>query len=379
MVWKIPLFKSYWDKEDIKAVSTVIKRGTYWATGPEIQEFERVVASFIGRKYALAFNSGTSALHALLLAHNIKNKEVIVPSFTFIATANTVILAGGKPVFAETEPETYGLDVQDVKKKITKKTKAIMQLHYGGFPGRDTEKLRELADEKNILLLEDAAESFGAMMGGKKVGSFGKSSMFSFCQSKAISTGEGGVIVTDSEEIFEKCKLIRSHGRVEEGEDYFSSIGDNDYVDVGYNFRLASMNAALGLSQLKKLKKIVERRRKIANYMTSHLSKIRYVTVPKELPGHFSIYQMYTIQLKNKHMRDKLQKYLAKKGIMSKVYFNPIHLKSFYKKKYRYKEGSLPQTEELSNRILNIPLFPTMKRQEASYLINSIKEFFTFS
>lgn len=376
MDWKIPLFKTYSDQDDIEAVSRVIQRGTYWACGKEIIDFENAVANYLGTKYVLAFNSGTSALHTLLLAHGITSGEVIVPSFTFVATANAVVLAGAKPVFAESEPETFGLDVEDVKKRITENTKAIMPLHYGGIPSRDIEKLRELADEKNILLIEEAAESFGASVNGKKVGTIGHSAMFSTCQNKVLATGEGGLLVTSSKDVYEKAKLIRSHGRVENVEDYFSSVGDNDYIKAGYNFRMPTVLAALGLSQFRKVQKIIDLRRSGAQYLNYHLSQIENVTVPKELPNHYQVYQMYTIRLSSNNIRDKLQKYLSDKGIMSKVYFNPVHLKTFFIKHYNYKEGDLPNTENLSNCVLNIPLYPNITQNELDYMITTIKEFF---
>ncbi|MFH1642148.1 MAG: DegT/DnrJ/EryC1/StrS family aminotransferase [Nanoarchaeota archaeon] len=376
MKWKIPLFKTYSDQEDIDAVSEIIKRGTYWADGPEIREFEKKIAEFLGIRYALAFNSGTSALHTLLLAHGIKDKEVIVPSFTFIATSNAVVLAGGKPIFAESESDTFGLDAEDVKKRITDQTKAIIQLHYGGFPSRDIQKLRKIADDNNVLLIEDAAESLGASIDDKKVGTFGHSAIFSFCQNKVLSTGEGGLIVTDLQDIYEKAKLMRSHGRVELTDDYFSSTGDNDYIQAGYNFRMPTMLAALGLSQFNKIKKIVDLRREHAHYLSEHLSKITDITVPKELDGHYQVYQMYTLQLKDSETRDGLQGHLTNKGIMTKVYFNPVHLKTIYTTNYGCKEGDLPNTESLSKRVLNIPLYPSMKTEELDYMIKTIQEFF---
>ncbi|MBD3249385.1 aminotransferase class I/II-fold pyridoxal phosphate-dependent enzyme [Candidatus Woesearchaeota archaeon] len=376
MTWKIPLFKTYSDEEDINAVTEVIKRGTFWAVGPEIEEFEKKLADYLGIKYALTFNSGTSALHTLLLAHDVKGKEVIVPSFTFIATSNAVILAGGIPVFAESESETFGLDADDVKKKITDKTKAIIPLHYGGFPSRDTKKLREIADENNLLLIEDAAESLGSSIDGKKVGTFGDSAMFSFCQNKVLATGEGGLIVTDSREIYEKAKLLRSHGRVEESEDYFSNTGDNDYIQVGYNFRMPTILAALGISQLAKTQKIIDLRRSHGHYLSKNFSEIEEITVPKELEGHYQVYQMYTIQLPDQETRDALQKHLSDAGIMSKVYFNPVHLKTIYKKRYAYSEGDLPFTENMSKNVLNVPLYPEIKKENLDYMIKSIKEFF---
>ena len=374
--WKIPLFKIYSDQDDIDAVSKIIERGLYWADGPEIAEFEKKIAEFVGTKYALTFNSGTSALHTILLSCEMDNKEVIVPSFTFISTVNAVVLANGTPVFAETESETFGLDAEDVKRKITKKTKAIIALHYGGIPSKNIEKLRKIANENNLLLIEDAAEAMGASINGKKVGTFGDAAMFSFCQNKILPIGEGGAIVTNSKDIYEKAKLIRSHGRVEELEDYFSNIGDNDYIDVGYNYRMPTVLAALGLSQFKKIQKIIDARRDKARYLNQRLSQIEGVKVHDEIIGHFSVYQLYAIQLENERARDSLQQFLKNKSIMSKVYFNPVHLKTIYKKKYNSKKGDLPQTEALSKKILNLPIYLHMSKDEMDYIIESIEEFF---
>ena len=271
--WKIPLYKIYWDEEDVKGVTETLKRGMFWAIGPNIEEFERKVADYIGRKYAVAFNSGTSALHAALLAYNIKEgAEVIVPSFTFIATANSALFVGAKPVFADIEERTYGLNPEDVKENVSNKTKAIMPIHYGGLPCQIRE-LKEIAEDHKLLLIEDAAESIGAHINGKKVGSFGDAAMFSFCGNKVITTGEGGMIVTDSGEIYEKLKLIRSHGRLEK-ESYFTSIKIPDYITLGYNWLMSDITAALGLSQLRKLDKLITMRRKNAAYMTKKISKI---------------------------------------------------------------------------------------------------------
>jgi perosamine synthetase len=376
MDWKIPLFKIYWDQADIRAVSSVVRRGTYWATGPEIVEFENCLAGYFGVKHAVTFNSGTSALHLLLLAHGIQGKEVIVPTFTFIATANAVLLAGGKPVFAESESETFGLDARDVEKRVTKDTGGVIQLHYGGMPGRDTIALRDLCRKRGILLIEDAAESLGSSIDGKPVGTFGDSAIFSFCHNKVITTGEGGVILTNSEEVFQKAVLLRSHGRVETGSDYFSSTGDNDYIQVGYNYRMPTMGAALGLSQLAKVDRVIKMRRRVAHAMTRGLSELDGVKRMPELPGHFQVYQMYTIKLNDEMKRDALQEFLAKKGIMSKVYFNPVHLKTVYSNGYGYHEGDLPLTEELSRTVLTLPMYARMTNEEIAYLVGAMKEFF---
>jgi dTDP-4-amino-4,6-dideoxygalactose transaminase len=215
MKWKIPLFKIYCDQKDIESVTEIIKRGNYWATGPEIKKFEERIAEYVGIRYAVTFNSGTSALHAEMIAHGIKkDDEVIVPSFTFIATANTPLFAGAKPVFADIEQNNLGLDPGDIINKITSKTKAIIPIHYGGMPCKIKE-ISEIAEDHGLILIEDAAEAFGAKVNGKMVGTFGESTMLSFCQNKIITTGEGGCIVTDSKKIYAKLKLIRSHGRQE--------------------------------------------------------------------------------------------------------------------------------------------------------------------
>jgi len=322
----------------------------------------------------VAFNSGTSALHAILLAYGIeKGDEVVVPSFTFISTANAPLFVGAKPVFAEIEDETYCLDPEDVKEKITKKTRVIMPIHYGGSPCKNIKELKEIAEDGNMLLIEDAAESLGAKIGNKMVGSFGDAAMFSFCQNKVITTGEGGAILTDSKEVYEKLKLICSHGRLETA-NYFTSSGQIDYTTLGYNFRMPTMIAALGLSQLKKTDKIAEMRRKNADYYTSQLSGIDEIKPPIPPDNFYHIYQMYTIQVEN-GMRDKLKEYLGSKGISTKIYFDPVHLTKFYRKKFGFKGGDLPVTEEISKKVLTLPMYPMLKKEEIEYVVSSIKDF----
>lgn len=373
---KIPLYKIYWDEDDIESVLKVIKRGSYWTTGPEIEEFEKIVANYVGRKYGVAFNSGTSALHAILLAYNVKSgDEVIVPSFTFIATANAVLFVGAKPVFADIEDKTYGLDPEDVMEKITKRTKVIMPIHYGGTPCQ-INALREIAEDHNILLIEDAAESIGAAVNGQKVGCFGDSAMFSFCGNKVITTGEGGMIVTDSTEIYNKLKLLRSHGRLEI-EPYFRTNKTLDYITLGYNWRMTSYTAALGISQMRKLEKVIEMRRRNAEYLTDKLSSIKEIKPPKFPEGYFSVYQMYTIRVEGgRKTRDRLKNYLKDKGISTKVYFEPVHLTTFYKQKFGYKGGELPVTERIAGEVLTLPLYPTMTIKEMDYVVEKIKKFF---
>jgi len=372
---EIPLFKIYWDKEDIEMINSVIKRGAYWTTGPNIEEFEKMISEYIGSKYCVVFNSGTSALHSILLAYDIKEgDEVIVPSFTFISTANAPLFVGAKPVFADIEEKTFGLDPEDVKEKITNKTKAIIPIHYGGCPCLIRE-LKEIAEDHNLILIEDAAESFGANIKDKKVGTFGDSAMFSFCQNKIITTGEGGCIVTDSKEVYEKLKLIRSHGR-QENSNYFTTSGYMGYVTLGYNFRMSDITAALGIAQVKKVNKIIEMRRKNAEYITKKLSKIKEIILPDSPQDYFHVYQMYTIRIeKGRKIRDDLIKYLAEKGIATKVYFYPVHLTQFYKREFGYKGGELPITEEMAKQVLTSPMYPALTKEEMDYIVETVNIF----
>jgi perosamine synthetase len=371
----IPLFKIYWDEKDVERVTSVIKRGMHWAIGPDIPEFERRIAEYVGVKYAFAVNSGTSALHAVMAAHGIgEGDEVIVPSFTFIATANAPLFVGAKPVFAEIEEETYGLDPEDVERKITAKTKAIIPIHYGGSPCR-IEEIKQIAQKHNLLLIEDAAESLGAAVNGKKVGSFGSSAIVSFCAPKVITTGEGGVVLTDSSDIYEKVKLICNHGRAEAG-DYLSSTEQMEYVTLGYNFRMSTMTAALGIAQIEKIDKIISMRRENANYMSERLSQIEAVKTPA-VPGRFfHVYQLYTIRLKdNSKLRDALMRYLLEKKIMARVYFYPVHLAQFYRQAFGYQEGYLPMTEKVASEVLTLPMYPALTREEIDYIAQSIENF----
>lgn len=373
----IPLFRVYWDENDVRRVTSVINRGMHWAIGPEVREFESKVAEYVGVKYAYAVNSGTSALHAVLAAHELgKGDEVIVPSFTFIATANAPLFVGAKPVFAEIEEETYGLDPVDVESKITPKTKAIMPIHYGGSPCR-IEKLKEVARKHNLLLIEDTAESLGAMVNEKKVGAFGNSAILSFCAPKIITTGEGGMVLTNSKDVHEKVKLICNHGRAETA-DYFSSAEQMEYVTLGYNFRMSTMTAALGIAQLDKINKIIHMRRENANYLTQRLSQIEEIRPPTTPNGFLHVFHLYTIRLGgNNNLRDKLMQYLLDKRIMAKVYFYPVHLTKFYRNKFGYKTGYLPLTEKISSEVLSLPIYPTLSKKEIAYIAESIENFFT--
>lgn len=379
--WKIPLFKIYWDNDDVEAVSSVIKQGGNWALGQEIKEFEDKIAEYIGVKYAVAVNSGTSALYTVLLANGIeKGDEVIVPSFTFIATVNAVKMTGATPVFADIEMETFGLDLYSVVGKLLedvhRKIKAVVAVNYGGQACSWLRKLKETTKERHLLLIEDNAPSFGALVGYQKTGSIGDSSILSFCSAKTITTGEGGMVLTNNMDVYEKAKLIRSHGRAETT-NYFDTNEIMDYITLGYNFRMSTMTAALGLSQLKKIDKIINLRQENAEYLTNKLKYTDSIITPKSVGLNTHVYNLYTIRVRDgKYTREALRKYLESKGIFSKVYFNPIHLTKFYKNTEESKIAHLPVTNRISDEVLSLPMSPVITHEELEEVANNIKEFY---
>jgi perosamine synthetase len=371
--WKIPLYKIYSDDEDLNLITKIIKRGNQWAIGPEIEEFEKNLADYVGVDYCIAVNSGTSALHSSLLAYDIKqDDDVILPSFSFMATANSVLFVGANPIFTDIEEDTYGLDPTSILENITPKTKAILPMDYGGMSSKIFD-IKKIAQENNLHLIEDAAEGLGSSINGKKVGSISETAIFSFCGNKVMTTGEGGAVVTKSKKIAEKIKLIRSHGRLDKI-NYFNNPSQSNYFGLGYNWRMSSITAALGISQLHKLDKLIQMRKDHATYLSSRLQKHSQLQPPKIPESHEHIYQMYTVRLNTKKIRDDLQKYLLEHGIFCKVYFQPIHLTEFYKQNFGAQV--LPNTLHVSDTVLTLPLYPNMTTEEKNYIIDTTNEFF---
>lgn len=336
---KIPLYKIYWDEEDVEAVSRVIRRGSWWTKGNEASEFAKKVAGTVDRDYAVPVNSGTSALNASMEALGIgEGDEVIVPSFTFIATVLAPLFVGAKPVFADIERERLGLDLEDVKEKITHKTVAIIPIHYGGLPCHIRE-LSEIAEDHNIFLVEDSAEALGARFNDDKMGSFGDISITSFTGSKIITMGEGGMAMTNSEELRDRLVSIREK----------------------YSWRMPTILAALGLSQLRKLSLVIEKRRNNAHTYSETLEEIDGITPIREPDGCFNVYQFYTMMVDED--RDEFQRYLTEQGISTNIYFHSLHKPPL----------SLPVTEEFSRRVLTIPVYPTMTDEERNFILRSLR------
>lgn len=356
---EIPLFKVGWVEEDVDAIAGVIRGGKEWTCGGKTIEFEEKVAEYNRVKFATSLNSGTSALLLALKAYEVGGgNQVIVPAFTFIATANVVRLNGATPIFADIESDTYGLDYESVKSKITDNTKAIILVHYAGHPARDTKKIAKLAKRENLILVEDVAEAFGATINRKRVGSFGDVAALSFCQNKIITTGEGGAVLTNSEEIKSRIEEWRSHGRT--SKNYFSSPYA-EYAAIGYNLRMSDITAALGVSQLARVEEIIKNRIACGNYMSNRLNN--EIRTPKTLAGFRHVYQLYSILVPKR--RDDIIRELWAKGIGCKVYFKPIYREASYKGN---SPESLPTTEYISSHIISTPIYPYMDEKEMDYV-----------
>ncbi len=362
----IPLFKIFWEEKDVESVSEVIRRGSHWTIGQSTKEFEKKIAKETCNRYALTFNSGTSALHASLLAHGVgPGDEVIVPSFTFIATVNAPLFVGARPVFADIENQSFGLDPESVLKVLGPKTKAIIPIHYGGGMC-EIDQLSEIARENDLILIEDAAESLGARYKGKCAGTFGDSTVLSFCQNKVITTGEGGAVVTDSPEMAEMLGLVRSHGR--SGDRAYFSGAKVDYVDMGFNWRVSEITASLGSSQMDNLSKVIEKRRQIASLYDDLLDEVDEVRPAGVGQNTKPVYQMYTIRIPEK--RDMVKERLLKSQIGCKVYFEPVHDNSYHE---GFAKVALPVTEKTSQEVLSLPIYPNLKEEEVRFVVKKIK------
>ncbi|ADD03738.1 glutamine--scyllo-inositol transaminase [Natrialba magadii ATCC 43099] len=368
----IPLFKIDWDQSDISNAIESITRGSYWAKGPFVSEFESNLENVLNVKHALVVNSGTTALVAALKALEIgRGDEVIVPSFTFIATANAVRLVGAEPVFADIEADTYGLDPDHVRSQITDKTAAILPVHCYGTSCR-IDKLCEIADKHNLYLLEDAAEALGAEYRGQKLGTFGDIGVLSFCQNKIVATGEGGAVITDDDDIAQRIRLYRSHGRV--SENYFESASSGQYADVGTNIRMGDLPAAIGCSQLDRLPDLITGRQRVASQYTEKFENLEGVHPHTPMREATHVHQLYTIELGNTVNRSNVIETLADRNISSKVYWDPaVHGTSYYKES-KETIPNLPVTEETSQQVLSLPMHPNLSSCEITRVVNAVKD-----
>jgi perosamine synthetase len=355
-------------EEEIAAVVKVMRNGPLTnalGSGPRVTQFEKEFADFAGVKHAVAMNTGTAALHSALVAAGVKQgDEVILPSFTFVATAEAVVIVGGKPIFTDIEPETYNLSPDEIEKNLTKKTKAILPVDLYGF-SVDSKPIRQIADEHNLPIVEDAAQAHGATYAGKPVGYFATASCWSLYASKNITTGEGGVATTDSDEIANTLRLIRTHGE----KDKYASLM------LGYNYRMSEIQAAIGLVQLGKLSNFVAKRRKNARKLSKLLVESDKLNLPKEFKECQHSWYLYTVRLQNAKVteRNKIVKELQKKGIGAAVYYvNPVHLMPYYQKAFG--KCRLPETEKAANQVFSLPIHPGVTEEQIDFIGRTVLE-----
>ncbi|MEK7616889.1 MAG: DegT/DnrJ/EryC1/StrS family aminotransferase [Patescibacteria group bacterium] len=391
---RIPLTKPYFDKSEENAVAKVIRSG--WVTqGPKVEEFEEAVRKYVGAKYAVATTSATTALFLCLHALGIgRGDEVIVPSFSFIATANVVVHAGATPVFVDIDPKTYNIDPKEIAKAITKKTKAIIPVDQVGLPA-DYDKIFKIAKKYRLHVIEDAACALGSVYKrslkgnffqdeltrfpykGKMIGSFGEVACFSFHPRKAITTGEGGMILTNSKKLAEKLRILRHQGMSVSDvvRHKASKVIKENYPVIGYNFRMSDIQAAIGVEQMKKLKVILKKRVQIARYYTKVFSTSKNITAPFIPEGYIHNFQSYIIRLQpnGKITRDVLMQKLLNAGISTRIGVMAAHLETPYRK--MYPRLALAETEAATKQTLTIPLYFNMTAKQQDFIISKILEY----
>lgn len=371
----IPYGKQWIDDNDINSVVEVLQ-SDWLTTGPKVEEFEKIIIDFTGSKYSVAVNSGTAALHCAMYAIDIKTgDEVIVPTMTFAATANSVLYQGGKPIFVDVDPDTLLIDIQDVEKKITSKTKAIIAVDYGGQPA-DYNLLQNIARKYNLNIIADACHAIGGSYKGKNVGSLADLSTFSFHPVKNITTGEGGSITTNNETFAKRMRTFRNHGiltdhrqRAEQGSWYY------EMEDLGYNYRITDFQCALGMSQLTKLPEWINQRQQIAKLYDKALKNNLIIKPLKISKGNNHAFHLYVVKIlfeKLKINRSELFLSLRKAGIGVNVHYIPVHLHPYYKKRFKTKRGMFPNAELAYDQIISIPIYPKMTTNEVQEVISSL-------
>lgn len=370
---QIPLFEIAWDEMEILNAVQSIGRGGYWAKGPFVDKFESKLETYFGVKNAIVVNSGTSGLVTALESCGITpGDEVIIPSMTFIATANAVRLVGAEPVFADIDRDTYGLSPGSVRENVTKDTAAIIPVHLYGAPCQ-IDKIQEIAARHDLTVIEDAAEAFGSTYNDEMVGTFGDAGVVSFCQNKIVVTGEGGAIITDDDEIAANARLYRSHGRA--SEDYFESVGSGEYVALGTNLRMSDLTAAIGCAQMDKVDELIGGRQSAAEYMNEQLTGVNGVRVPRPIDGGTHVYQLYTVEFDPEIDRQVVIDTLDEHDVSSKIYWDtPVHETHYYTETMDSPSPNTPTTQEVADTILSLPIYPDLTPRQADRIVTAVKD-----
>ncbi|MDO8496881.1 MAG: UDP-4-amino-4,6-dideoxy-N-acetyl-beta-L-altrosamine transaminase [bacterium] len=356
------------DRDDIEAVVDVLKSD--WITqGPKVKEFEQALAKYCNSKYAVAVSSGTSALHLAYLAADLKKgDEIITTPNTFVATSNMILAVGAKPIFCDIRLDTYNIDENKIEKHINKKTKAIVPVHFAGRPC-EMDKILRLAKKHKLLVIEDASHALGAEYKNKKIGSLGDMTVFSFHPVKSITTGEGGAILTNNKNFYEKLILLRSHGITKD------KNGFNVMTRLGYNYRLTDIQAVLGWSQLKKIDKFIKLRHSVASWYAQELENIKEIILPVEFTNSRSAWHIYVIRTKNLETRDSLSKYLKNNGIEVSFHYPAVYSHPFYQK-LGYKNLYLPNENIYHRSCITLPLHTHLKKNDIKLISSLIKKFY---
>ena len=370
----IPYGRQSINEDDIKAVEEVLK-SDFLTTGPKIAEFERKFADYVGAKYAVAVSNGTAALHIACMAAGIgKGDEVITTPITFAASANCALYCGATPVFADIDPVTYNISPESVKSHVTERTKAIIPVHYTGQTC-DMDAIHKIADKYNLIVIEDAAHAVGAEYKGKKIGSLSDMTEFSFHPVKHITCGEGGIVTTNREDLYEKLKLFRTHGITRE-EKFLHNVDGPWYyeqIDLGYNYRITDIQAALGISQLGRIDKFLEKRKKIAAKYDEAFRNFDGIEIPEQAEYSNSAYHLYVIKV-DKSIRKALFEYLRANNIGVNVHYIPVYTFPYYRE-YGYENVKCENAEKLYESIISIPIYYDLSDEEQDYVIDKIKEF----
>lgn len=369
----IPYGKQWIEEDDIQAVIDVL-RSDYLTTGPKIQEFERTVADYVGAKYAVAIANGTAALHAACFAAGIgEGDEVITTPLTFAASANCVLYCGAKPVFADVDRRTYNIDPGDIRRKITKRTKAIIAVHLAGQPC-DLDAIHEIARKHHLLVIEDGAHALGAEYHGKKIGTMSDMTTFSFHPVKPITTAEGGMIMTDDEGYYQKLCLFRTHGITRNKGLLTRDDGPWFYqqLDLGFNYRITDLQCALGCTQMKKLEYFLGQRRRLAKRYDEAFRDHPWIEIPYQLPETVSGWHLYIIQVPECSRRQVFEA-LQAKGIGVNVHYIPVYYHPYYQE-HGYNEVCCPNAESLYEHFISIPLHPGLTEEQQDYIIDSVRE-----
>jgi perosamine synthetase len=371
---KVPLSSPDIVEKDIEAVVGVMKT-RYLSIGPKVVEFEKKMSEYVGTKCAVAVNSGTSALHLIIRSMGIGEGDVVITTpFSFIASSNCILFERGRPLFVDIKEETLNLDADKVEEKLESlsreelgKVKALLVVDAFGQPA-DWDRFKEIGKKYNLKLIEDSAEALGAEYKGKRAGSLGEVGVFAFYPNKQITTGEGGILVTDNEELARLARSMRNQGRGESG-DWL------DHERLGYNFRMDELSAALGCSQMERIEEILEKRAKVAGMYGEKLAEVKEVQVPYIAPyvSRMSWF-VYVVRLERGIDRNKVIKYLNEEGVQCKPYFTPIHLQPFYRKIFGYKKGDFPVTEDVTGRTIALPFFNNLKKEQIDYVVEKLKE-----